>query len=93
MKKTVILCFIHGFKVRAPSSLTSDMRQMANTAKGDEKTFGDEYRFAEHLRGRVARALPKVNVKTLVYPTFETRGDLGDTVSRFRSWSVASSST
>ncbi|CAI6088834.1 unnamed protein product [Clonostachys chloroleuca] len=67
MKKTLILCFIHGFK-------------------GGESTFGDDYQFAEHLRDLVAAELPKINVKTLVYPKYETRGDLGETVSRFRSW-------
>ncbi|CAH0049233.1 unnamed protein product [Clonostachys solani] len=67
MKKTLILCFIHGFQ-------------------GGESTFGDDYRFAEHLRDLVAAELPKINIKTLVYPKYETRGDLGETVSRFRSW-------
>ncbi|VUC26387.1 unnamed protein product, partial [Clonostachys rosea] len=67
MKKTLILCFIHGFK-------------------GGESTFGDDYRFAEHLRDLVAAELPKIDIKTLVYPKYETRGDLGETVSRFRSW-------
>lgn len=27
-----------------------------------------------------------MTVETLVYPRYETKGDLGDTVSRFRSW-------
>jgi hypothetical protein len=34
----------------------------------------------------VANELPKVDVKVLVYPKYETRGDLGECVSRFRSW-------
>ncbi|KFA50447.1 hypothetical protein S40293_08960 [Stachybotrys chartarum IBT 40293] len=67
MKKTLILCFIHGFK-------------------GGETTFGEDYRFTEHLRDAVAEKLPKVDVRVLVYPKFETRGDLGDCVSRFRGW-------
>ncbi|KAK3368136.1 hypothetical protein B0H63DRAFT_70067 [Podospora didyma] len=49
MKKTLLLCFIHGFK-------------------GGESTFGDNYAFTEHLRGLVAGALPKVEVKAIVYP-------------------------
>ncbi|OIW33314.1 hypothetical protein CONLIGDRAFT_659306 [Coniochaeta ligniaria NRRL 30616] len=67
MKKTLLLCFIHGFK-------------------GDEKTFGTNYAFTEHLRQLVARELPKVEVRVLVYPTYDTRGDLVECVSRFRDW-------
>ncbi|KAL2168311.1 hypothetical protein VTG60DRAFT_176 [Thermothelomyces hinnuleus] len=67
MKKTVLLCFIHGFK-------------------GDESTFGKDYAFVEHLRKLVAAALPKVNVQAVVYPTYETRGDLGECVTRFGDW-------
>lgn len=67
MKKTLLLCFIHGFK-------------------GDEKTFGTNYAFTEHLRQLVSRELPKVEVRVLVYPTYDTRGDLVECVSRFRDW-------
>ncbi|EFY93354.1 hypothetical protein MAC_00592 [Metarhizium acridum CQMa 102] len=71
MKKTLLLCFIHGFK-------------------GGESTFGDDYEFTKHLRDIVAQKLPKVDVRVLVYPKYETRGDLGECVSRFRSWFVFS---
>lgn len=67
MKKTLILCFIHGFK-------------------GGEDTFGHDYQFTKHLRELVAHALPKLDVRVLVYPKYETRGDLGECVSRFRDW-------
>lgn len=67
MKKTLLLCFIHGFK-------------------GGESTFGDNYAFTEDLRRRVASVLPKVNVRVEVYPKYETRGDLGECVGRFRDW-------
>ncbi|GAB1320397.1 hypothetical protein MFIFM68171_10607 [Madurella fahalii] len=67
MKKTLLLCFIHGFK-------------------GDEDTFGHNYAFTEHLRERIAGSLPKVNVQAIIYPKYETRGDLGDCVSRFSDW-------
>lgn len=67
MKKTLILCFIHGFK-------------------GGDDTFGDDYKFTQDLRNLVAEALPKVDVRVLVYPQYETRGDLGECVSRFRDW-------
>ncbi|KAF4465251.1 hypothetical protein FALBO_7894 [Fusarium albosuccineum] len=67
MKKTLLLCFIHGFK-------------------GDEDTFGVDYQFTKDLRDLVAEALPKINIEVTVYPKYETRGDLGDCVSRFRDW-------
>ncbi|KAG6108574.1 hypothetical protein E4U13_006388 [Claviceps humidiphila] len=67
MKKTLVLCFIHGFK-------------------GGESTFGNDYQFTKHLRDIVAQKLPKVDVRVLVYPKYETRGDLGQCVSRFRDW-------
>jgi len=64
MKKTLLLCFIHGFK-------------------GDDNTFGG---FPEHLRALVSHGLPKVEVRAIVYPQFETRGNLETCVSRFRDW-------
>lgn len=67
MKKTLLLCFIHGFK-------------------GGEETFGHKYAFTEDLRTRLSVLLPKLDVRVLVYPKYETRGDLADTVSRFRDW-------
>lgn len=67
MKKTLLLCFIHGFK-------------------GGEETFGHKYAFTRHLRDLVAQQLPKLDVQVLIYPKYETRGDLADCVSRFRDW-------
>ncbi|KAG4260456.1 hypothetical protein FPRO06_02438 [Fusarium proliferatum] len=67
MKKTLLLCFIHGFK-------------------GGEDTFGVDYQFTKDLRDLVGQALPKVDVEVVVYPKYETRGDLGSCVSRFRDW-------
>ncbi|KAJ6781500.1 hypothetical protein PWT90_06316 [Aphanocladium album] len=54
--------------------------------RGGNLTFGDNYRFAEHLRDIIAKELPKIDVKVLVYPKYETRGDLGECVMRFRTW-------
>ncbi|KAL4726234.1 hypothetical protein ACLX1H_006912 [Fusarium chlamydosporum] len=59
MKKTLLLCFIHGFK-------------------GGEDTFGVDYQFTKDLRDLVREALPKINVEAIVYPKYETRGDLGN---------------
>ncbi|ODM16843.1 hypothetical protein SI65_07808 [Aspergillus cristatus] len=51
--------------------------------KGDDATFGE---FPEHLRALVRRKLPAVNVVTIVYPKYETRGDLRECVGKFREW-------
>ncbi|KAJ8105655.1 hypothetical protein ONZ43_g7341 [Nemania bipapillata] len=67
MKKTLLLCFIHGFK-------------------GGEDTFGAKSEFAQHLAALLSAALPKVDVRAVTYPKYETRGDLHECVSRFRDW-------
>ncbi|KAI1781405.1 hypothetical protein F4818DRAFT_36686 [Hypoxylon cercidicola] len=67
MKKTVLLCFIHGFK-------------------GGDDTFGEKSQFALHLAAIVGAALPKVSVRAVTYPRYETRGDLHECVGRFREW-------
>ncbi|KAI1337724.1 hypothetical protein F5Y15DRAFT_142524 [Xylariaceae sp. FL0016] len=67
MKKTVLLCFIHGFK-------------------GGDDTFGADSEFAQHLAALLSAALPKVDVRAITYPQYETRGDLFQCVARFREW-------
>jgi pimeloyl-ACP methyl ester carboxylesterase len=63
-KKTLLLCFIHGFK-------------------GDDDTFD---RFPFDLKALVSHALPQLNIESVVYPRYETRGDLAACVARFREW-------
>lgn len=67
MKKTLLLCFIHGFK-------------------GGDDTFGEKSEFALHLAALVGAALPKVSVRAVTYPRYDTRGDLQECVTRFRDW-------
>ncbi|RPA96900.1 hypothetical protein L873DRAFT_1810691 [Choiromyces venosus 120613-1] len=64
MKKTLLLCFIHGFK-------------------GDDDTFD---RFPFDLKALVGHALPQLNIVSVVYPRYETRGDLMACVAKFREW-------
>ncbi|RKF60513.1 putative pgap1-like protein [Erysiphe neolycopersici] len=64
MKKTLLLCFIHGFK-------------------GGDSTFGS---FPEYLKVIVNNALPNIYVHALVYPKYETRGDLEECVKEFKEW-------
>ncbi|ESZ91440.1 hypothetical protein SBOR_8163 [Sclerotinia borealis F-4128] len=64
MKRTLLLCFIHGFK-------------------GDGETF---YTFPQSLQKNVADKLPDDDVELLMYPKYETRGDLLDSTERFLEW-------
>lgn len=54
--------------------------------KGGDDTFGATGDFAEHLATLLSVELPKVQIRTLVYPKYETRGDLAECVARFRDW-------
>lgn len=54
--------------------------------KGGDDTFGSTGDFAEHLATLLSVELPKLQIKTLVYPKYETRGDLTECVSRFQDW-------
>lgn len=54
-----------------------------DTPQGTDDTFEH---FPEHLRNDLAGLLPKLNVVTIVYPQYETRGVLSECVSGFREW-------
>ncbi|KAJ0415266.1 hypothetical protein BJY00DRAFT_267052 [Aspergillus carlsbadensis] len=51
--------------------------------KGGDDTFGN---FPQHLKVLLSRQLPAIDVRTLVYPKYETRGSLQETVFAFREW-------
>ncbi|KAL4778048.1 hypothetical protein BJX76DRAFT_363099 [Aspergillus varians] len=51
--------------------------------KGGDDTFGN---FPQHIQALLSRKLPSVSVAILVYPKYETRGNLQETVSVFREW-------
>ncbi|KAH8668214.1 hypothetical protein BGZ60DRAFT_515617 [Tricladium varicosporioides] len=51
--------------------------------KGGDDTFGN---FPRDLENLLSNALPNLTVRSLVYPKFETRGDLAQCVSKFRDW-------
>ncbi|KAB8360937.1 hypothetical protein FH972_024669 [Carpinus fangiana] len=52
-------------------------------AQGNDQTFSA---FPDHLAALLTHALPALTIHTAVYPSFETRGDLPSTVTRFREW-------
>jgi len=51
--------------------------------KGSDDTFGG---FPADLRALLAHTLPKIDVVSVQYPQFETRGELKDAVARFKEW-------
>ena len=51
--------------------------------KGSDHTF---HKFPQDLRALLSHALPKIDILSVQYPQFETRGDLNECVARFREW-------
>lgn len=51
--------------------------------KGSDNTFGQ---FPKDLRALVASSFPDIEVLSIQYPSYETRGDLGECVGRFKEW-------
>ncbi|KAF3142361.1 hypothetical protein TWF569_007671 [Orbilia oligospora] len=51
--------------------------------KGGDDTFG---LFPEHLQQTLQKFLPNIGVKSVVYPRYETRGNLPAAVKCFREW-------
>ncbi len=51
--------------------------------KGGDDTFAN---FPNHLRALLGHALPKVTVLQVVYPKYETKGDLHTCVAKFKEW-------
>ncbi|KAI1503421.1 hypothetical protein F5X99DRAFT_407003 [Biscogniauxia marginata] len=64
MPRTLLLCFIHGFK-------------------GNDDTFRT---FPYDLKTQVAKKLPDHSVESIVYPKYETKGELGQCSEAFLSW-------
>jgi hypothetical protein len=53
--------------------------------KGTGQTF---HNFPKDLRALLSHTLPKVRILSIVYPQYETRGDLKTCVTRFKEWYV-----
>ncbi|KAK6441846.1 hypothetical protein LTR95_001925 [Oleoguttula sp. CCFEE 5521] len=51
--------------------------------KGSDNTFGP---FPKDLRALISTTIPKLDVLSIQYPRYETRGDLKECVSRFKEW-------
>ncbi|WYZ37667.1 hypothetical protein EsH8_II_001173 [Colletotrichum jinshuiense] len=64
MSRTLLLCFIHGFK-------------------GNDNTFHD---FPDDLKRTVTKQLPDHRVESIVYPQYETKGELAQATEAFLGW-------
>ncbi|SMR45898.1 unnamed protein product [Zymoseptoria tritici ST99CH_1E4] len=53
--------------------------------KGNDHTFQN---FPQDLRALIAHTLPQLNVVSIVYPQYETKGDLKECVARFKEWLI-----
>ena len=53
--------------------------------KGSDHTF---HNFPADLRGLLAHTFPKLDILSVQYPKYETRGDLREAVARFKEWCV-----
>lgn len=51
--------------------------------KGSDNTFND---FPKDLRALLSTALPHIDVLSVQYPRYDTRGDLRECVARFKEW-------
>ncbi|OHF02555.1 hypothetical protein CORC01_02250 [Colletotrichum orchidophilum] len=86
MPRTLLLCFIHGFKVSSQQQQAIDApaQQAANKKyKGNESTFHD---FPDDLKRSVTKQLPDHHVESIVYPQYETKGELAQATDAFLSW-------
>ncbi|CAM1502186.1 Fc.00g041700.m01.CDS01 [Cosmosporella sp. VM-42] len=64
MSRTLLLCFVHGFK-------------------GTDDTFHD---FPSDLKRAVTKLLPEQRVESVVYPKYETKGELAQATDAFLEW-------
>lgn len=51
--------------------------------KGSDHTF---HNFPSDLRALLAHTLPNIDILSVQYPRYETRGDLKECVARFKEW-------
>ncbi|WQF83666.1 Putative alpha/Beta hydrolase [Colletotrichum destructivum] len=84
MPRTLLLCFIHGFKVgRDRQQRDSTTDRATNTIQGNDNTFHD---FPDDLKRSVTKQLPDHRVESIVYPQYETKGELAQATEAFLSW-------
>ncbi|KAK0703935.1 hypothetical protein B0T26DRAFT_757430 [Lasiosphaeria miniovina] len=84
MERILLLCFLHGFKARSTMSSSANTQAHATPPQqGDDDTFGD---FPQHLQDTVTSNLPDHKVASVVYPKYETKGELAQSTEAFLGW-------
>ena len=82
MPRTLLLCFIHGFKVSGDNNYPGPI-EVTDHSQGSDDTF---HSFPQDLKEQVAASLPDHNVESVVYPKYETKGELGRCSEAFLAW-------
>jgi hypothetical protein len=59
------------------------MNLATDTIQGSDNTFGE---FPQHLQETIVQGLSDVLVTSVVYPKYETRGELAHTAGAFLEW-------
>jgi hypothetical protein len=88
MKRVLLLAFIHGFKASPPQlwlqACNAHYLLTRQLLQGSDFTFGD---FPAHLKETVSNNLgPDHEVASVVYPKYETRGELAQSTAAFLEW-------
>jgi hypothetical protein len=82
MVKTLLLCFIHGYK--GDEETFFQFPEVCFTLQ--LKYLSTLIITQQDLKNIVSKESPDINVETRVYPKYETRGDLAACVETFREW-------
>nr|GAT58178.1 predicted protein [Mycena chlorophos] len=69
------------FSVMAPGDLL--LLVFVHGFKGTDKTFGD---FPDRLRHILSETIPDSAVESVIFPAYETKGELNEAVVRFSDW-------
>jgi hypothetical protein len=83
MIKTLLLCFIHGFKGDEETFFQFPEVRHFHQVSYEKQLLTDTI---QDLKNAVSEKNSELDVQTRVYPKYETRGDLAACVETFREW-------
>ncbi|KAI8245033.1 hypothetical protein K4K53_002920 [Colletotrichum sp. SAR 10_77] len=82
MSRTLLLCFIHGFKGNDDT-----FREFPDVSEDIAKrSRGHPLTFLQDLKRVVTKQLPDHRVESIVYPKYETKGELAEATEAFLAW-------
>ncbi|KAJ0269663.1 hypothetical protein Brms1b_009745 [Colletotrichum noveboracense] len=86
MSRTLLLCFIHGFKGNDDT-----FREFPDVSEDIAKrSRGHPLTFLQDLKRVVTKQLPDHRVESIVYPKYETKGELAEATEAFLAWYLTS---